>query len=179
MDQKLQVLLSSISEEWFTPPQYIQAAREVMGTIQLDPASCAEANEIVKAFRYFTKEQDGLKQDWTSSTIFLNPPYGKQNNKSNQSLFANKLIQEYKAGNVEQAILLVNFCGSYKWFEPLYAFPMCVTDHCIRFIRADGKAAGAAKASSTFIYFGHKEELFYRVFSQFGYCGRLQKYNAA
>jgi hypothetical protein len=35
----------SASAEWFTPPQYIQAVREVLGRIDLDPASCEAAKE--------------------------------------------------------------------------------------------------------------------------------------
>lgn len=36
----------------------------VMGSIYLDPASCAKANETVKAHRYFTIADDGLSQPW-------------------------------------------------------------------------------------------------------------------
>lgn len=55
-----QLLNSSASAEWFTPPRYIEAVREVLGAIDLDPASSLAANRIVQAKRYFT-EVDILK----------------------------------------------------------------------------------------------------------------------
>jgi hypothetical protein len=41
------------SPEWYTPQQYIDLARDVLGEIDLDPASCAEANRIVRVTRYY------------------------------------------------------------------------------------------------------------------------------
>ena len=57
-------LKSSESVEWYTPKKYIEAARIVMGNIDLDPASSKMANEIVKAPAYFTRDDDpdGLNQ---------------------------------------------------------------------------------------------------------------------
>jgi hypothetical protein len=42
-----QLIHSSESAEWFTPPRYIQAVREVLGGIDLDPASSRAASRIV------------------------------------------------------------------------------------------------------------------------------------
>ncbi|SRR6266704_2774338 len=40
------------SAEWYTPLPYLAAVREVLGTIELDPASCTEANDTVQAVRF-------------------------------------------------------------------------------------------------------------------------------
>ena len=64
----------SSSVEWNTPEEYIESARKVMGSIDLDPASSAYAQKTVKATRHFTKVDDGLTKDW-EGTVFLNPPY--------------------------------------------------------------------------------------------------------
>ena len=45
--------------EWYTPAELIDAARDVLGGIDLDPASSAIANETVKAERYFTVDVMG------------------------------------------------------------------------------------------------------------------------
>ena len=40
----------------------------------LDP--CA-STENAKCMKFYTKEQDGLAQDWSGERVFMNPPYGK------------------------------------------------------------------------------------------------------
>ena len=56
-----QSLNSSKSPEWFTPACYIKAVREVLSSIDLDPASCEAANRIVQARCYFTAADNGYR----------------------------------------------------------------------------------------------------------------------
>src|SRR4051812_17263875 len=95
------------SNEWYTKACYLDAARKVMGDIDLDPASCELANKTVKAKRYYTKKEDGLKQAW-HGRVWCNPPFRRREDGYGSSieLFTRKLVDEYKAGNVTQAILL-------------------------------------------------------------------------
>lgn len=66
-------LFSANKGTWFTPPEIIKRVHAVMGGIDLDPASCAKANEIVGAKQFFTAADDALNRPWRGR-VFVNPP---------------------------------------------------------------------------------------------------------
>lgn len=70
---KTETLFSSATDEWYTP-QYLFDALNAEFRFTLDPCS---TDENAKCEKHYTKEQDGLKQDWTGETVFCNPPYGR------------------------------------------------------------------------------------------------------
>lgn len=180
--QPVQVtIFSSESKEYYTPLEYIEAAREVMEKIDLDPASCEAAQERIVATACYTVEDDGLSKDWVGK-IWLNPPYGKTGARSNQDIWAQYLISEYEKGNVEEAILLVRAALGYNWFENLwYDWTVCFVRERISFIKSDGSNDGKSKQGTVFLYLGPKDEKFRDVFGKFGrvifpregfYCGK-------
>lgn len=68
------VLFSSNSVEWETPQELFDSLNEEFH-FTLDPCS-TDIN--AKCQKHYTKEQDGLAQDWTGETVFCNPPYGRE-----------------------------------------------------------------------------------------------------
>ncbi len=157
-------LKESVHVEWYTPERYIEAARQVMGTIDLDPASSELANKMVKADTYFTKDDDpdGLSQDWFG-TVWLNPPYGK-----GSGLFTTKLVEEHAEGRVSAGVLLLNAYGfDAEWFQPLWEHPICFTDHRIEFYSPQRESGGPANGN-IFVYLGRAEARFAKVFGAFG-----------
>ena len=91
-------LFSSNTEEWYTPMDFFeQCAREV-GGFDLDP--CA-THENAKCSRYFTKEDDGLTQEW-SGRVFVNPPYGRA-----ISAWVAKCAKERVRGGADVIYLLI------------------------------------------------------------------------
>lgn len=160
-------LLSSESNEWFTPSQYVEKARELMGSIDVDPASNAYANEkVVQAKIYYDIQTNGLDKLW-HGRVWLNPPYGRDEGGSNQETWSRRLIEQYEAGITKEAVLLVNANTEAKWFQPLYNYLICFTNHRIRFYNTEGTPNQPTQGNA-FIYFGNQPERFTELFGMFG-----------
>jgi hypothetical protein len=164
---------SSESIEWYTPRKYLDAVHEMLGGVDLDPASSPQANETVRATEIFTKADNGLEQTW-HGRVFLNPPYGKaeDGHGSLAADFCNKAIAEYEAGNIESCIILVNSLHSQSWQAPLYDHAFCLVEHRIHFISADGEENENPTFQNIFVYLGHDALKFAKVFSRFGYVAK-------
>ena len=67
-------LMSSNTDDWATPQTLFDKLDKVFH-FTLDP--CATPQNA-KCAKFFTKEQDGLKQDWGGAVIWCNPPYGRE-----------------------------------------------------------------------------------------------------
>lgn len=157
---------NSGNNEWYTPDEFIVAAREVMGRIDLDPASNPIANEHVQAAVYYSIEDDGLTKQWTGK-VWMNPPY-----ESKLIIqFAEKLCSEYTAGNVQEAIVLVNNATETKWFQGIAhrARAICFPQSRIRFWYP-GKTEAAPLQGQAFLYLGSDPIAFVDTFSKFGLC---------
>lgn len=66
-------MFSSTTNEWETPQDFFDKLNAEFN-FTLDP--CA-TRENAKCAKYFTVEDDGLKQDWQGEIVFCNPPYGR------------------------------------------------------------------------------------------------------
>ena len=165
--QKRKTLHQTDHEEWYTPKPYLEAVRAVLGTIDYDPASTPFANQIVQAKQIFTLSDDGLQKQWFGQ-VFLNPPYGLTQGKSNQALWSQKLINEYKSGRCTEAILLVNASTGARWFAPLWAYPICFVNHRIHFY-SYSDIKNQPTHHNAFVYFGNNAVKFAEQFSVFGH----------
>lgn len=155
---------NSGNNEWYTPADYIEAAREVMGSIDIDPASNDIAQETVKAAVYYTAETNGLDKEWRGN-VWMNPPYASDL----IGKFIDKLVGELP--NIEQAIVLVNNATETEWFGKLIsrASAVCFPRSRVKFYMPDGKT-GAPLQGQAVIYFGEHKERFAEVFSGKGWC---------
>ena len=156
---------NSGNNEWYTPPEYIEAARRVMGGIDLDPASSGMANTIVGASRFYTQEDDGLMHDW-AGRVWMNPPYEAGLIRA----FADKLAVHVRRREVNEACVLVNNATETGWFRVMLDVASCV---CfirgrVKFIDSVGNPSGAPLQGQALLYIGLNVGDFTQAFSGFG-----------
>ena len=158
-----QIIESSTGNEWWTPEKYINSVRAVMGDIDLDPATCEEANAVIKANAIHTITDDGIQQSWFGR-VFLNPPYSRNKD------FAEKMLYEFEKGDVDQAIVLLGAHAiETKWFAEYWNYVLCFTGHRITFDTPTGEAKAGNIAGSVFIYLGDHQSKFAEEFNQHGF----------
>src|SRR5262245_25215782 len=99
-------LFSSATDEWLTPRDFFgKLNRRYRFT--LDPCATPE-NATCPV--YFTKVQDGLKQDWGTHRVFCNPPYGRQ-----IGAWARKCFEASQRGAL--VVLFVPARTDTRWFH--------------------------------------------------------------
>jgi DNA N-6-adenine-methyltransferase (Dam) len=153
------------NNEWHTPEKYIELARAVLGTIDLDPASSRIAQRTVKAKKYFSIADDGLTKPWRGR-VWLNPPYSPKE----IAAFVAKLCAEFADGHVTAAIMLTHNYTDSGWFQKAAALAasLCFPGTRIRFEDPDGVPCSPTQGQA-FFYFGRDKKTFAKVFGQIGF----------
>jgi hypothetical protein len=143
-----------------------------MGEIDLDPASCVAAQQVVGATTYYTRADDGLRQPWYGR-VFLNPPYKMPD----VARFGGKLIEELDAGHTTEAIVLVNSVTQTDWFQYLgqRAEMICFPDGKIPFTHATRDDSAGPCYGQALLYFGPHVERFVEVFEPMGFVSQPRR----
>lgn len=152
------------SNEWYSPSWIVEPARTVLGGFDLDPASCAEANETIRAARYFTANDDGMAQPWRGR-VWCNPPY------SDRDLvrWVTKLVEAFDSGDVPEAVMLLPAYTETKMSQTALARckAVCFPARRVQFNRP-GLPATNPPAASMLVYFGARVERFRAAYSDRG-----------
>lgn len=183
MRRKQPTQLMAKSVEHYGPGWLADMSRAVMGGIDLDPASCATANQLIGAKQFYTAEQDGLRLPW-HGRVYLNPPGGEcvfeDRTVNSAALWWATLALRYAAKQVTEAIYIVfsqelwRYAQRYTCAHPL-DFAVCWPKDRINF-HSPGEAPGetikqkSATHSNAIVYLGPpaKWQLFHGVFSILG-----------
>jgi hypothetical protein len=180
--------------EYYTPPEILEAARRVMGgVIHTDPASCRVANERVLAATFFSKFDNGLEWPWYGN-VWMNHPFHQGEEVCEPSMtgrackrktcvrrgyhcreripgngeWVEKLLSEYREGNMVQACCITYACTSERWFRPLLKWPQCFLEGRTNYLRPDGTVFKGVTKGSVVTYVGCEVERFARAFEKLG-----------
>ena len=151
--------------EWYTPSNLIECARSFLGTIDLDPASSALANETVRATTWYGVERDGLAQPWHGS-VWMNPPYAR----GLIERFVERLMESHLAGDVPEALILVNNATDTRWFHHLQSAPHRHTlalSYRVKFVSPEGRDPNAMQGQVV-VYLGSRRAEFALAFASHG-----------
>ena len=99
-------LYTSNSAEWATPQKFFDVLNDEFH-FTLDPCS---TDENAKCKKHYTKEQDGLNQDWNGEIVYCNPPYG-----SGIEAWVRKCYEHSMRGGV--AVMLLPARTDTGWFH--------------------------------------------------------------
>jgi hypothetical protein len=162
----------STHEEFFTNANIIRLALATMGSIDIDPASCKEANKVVQATKFFTRYD--LRQPWYGN-LWINPPFGQWDIWSSH-IRENLGWGEFEGraiGNVQQMCIFVTASASTAdQFQ--YGLARYMTAHCVCGGRRDsrcwgpGTSAKGAGEGNMVYYYGDRVEQFANEFSAMG-----------
>ena len=149
------------NDERYTPEAIIEAARKVMGCIDLDPASSEVAQRTVKAARYFTKADDGLAQPW-AGRVWLNPPYSK----GLVDLFVSRFLE----ADIEAGLILLNNVADTKYGQRVLAEceAVCFTKGRLNFSDGDGVVLPGTGTVGQMIGYRGEVSAFAAAFSTLG-----------
>jgi len=145
------VAQASGENEWYTPPEYVEAARKVLGAIDCDPASSEVANRTVRATKFYGKADQGQRQKW-GKRVWMNPPYGQPV----IAEFAAAMCAKIDSSEVTHACVLVNNATETEWFQSMLsrADGVCFIRGRISFLNSEGKAAEKPLQGQAVLYFG-------------------------
>ena len=119
----------SVKQEWETPPDLF-APLDAEFHFTLDAAADAKNT---KAKEFYTAEQDGLKQNWGTHTVWVNPPYGDGSSKLKD--WVDKACMSARFGAT--VVMLIPARTNTNWFHDY-----CLQFGEVRFLRGRPKFIG-------------------------------------
>ena len=143
-------------DDWHTPVKYIELAREVMGSIDLDPFSSVHSNKIINATRVLTLADNAFTREWSDSSTnnfigsiaILTSNFGRA-------------VEKFLAGAslvaVHVIVVPMNNATDTGWFDRMTnaANMVAFTRGRIAFENSDGKATSGNTRGQVFFYFGN------------------------
>ncbi len=157
----------NLTDQWYTPRSIIDRITLLYdGLIDLDPASCQEANSLVRAKVFYNEMQDGLSKKWFGN-VFCNPPYSTPK----IGFFCEKVVEEYEKNRIKQAVMLLKEGATNAWFRPLRPYLTGYLNKRVKFINGtNGQICESPRSGHCMVYLGENKERFINLLSEEGFC---------
>ena len=160
------------NKDWCTPKKYVDVIKNMWGgKIDLDP--CSSVHSIVGAkVEFILPDKDGLYEEWNYSTIYVNPPYGRDKGRGTTiNDWFKKIVNSYQDYNNEIVALVPVATNTSHWKK--YVFPIASSicflyDTRLRFIINGSDNNKGAPMACCFIYYGKNIKSFRDSFAQYG-----------
>lgn len=164
--------INTLSLDWGTPEKYVAAVKRVLGgEIDLDP--CSNKYSVVGAgVEYCLPKQDGLKESWNFPKIFVNPPYGIDQERGTSIknwLYRCATARSHYNSEVLALVPVATNTGHWKKYVFGCAAAVCfLYDTRLRFLIAGRDEGKGAPMSCAMVYWGEKFDNFFDVFIHHG-----------
>ena len=160
------------SQDWGTPPFYVDAVRKMLGRIDLDP--CSNRHSVVNAaVEYMPPGADGLAESWDYESIYVNPPYGISNGRYKGRIgdWLSRCADAHERHGAEVIALVPVATNTSHWKTSVFgrATALCfLYDTRLKFL-VDGRQGGSgAPMSCAMVYWGRRPGRFSSVFLRYG-----------
>jgi ParB family chromosome partitioning protein len=160
-------IVPGATSEWGTPAYIVEAAREVMGSIDFDPASSVLFNKTVKADKYLTRGDDGLSTTWYGR-VWMNPPYSDYKGQANEWL--SRLHSQWTLGMITSGMTIFQVGTlSQPGAQLLIKSGMaCIFNHRVKFVSLSGVPQKSPPQSNVVVGVGINSERFRNAFRDMG-----------
>ncbi len=164
--------VNTLSQCWGTPPKYVNAIKAFWnGSIGLDP--CSNQYSVVHAdVEYMLPYNDGLKEEWNSKTIYVNPPYGSDRERGTTVKdWLAKCVESHKQYGADVIALVPVAPNTGHWKKYVFgqADAICfLYDTRLRFLENGQDIGKGAPMACCLVYWGTDTERFLEHFLEYG-----------
>lgn len=156
------------TNEWYTPPEWIELVYEVLGDpVGLDPCCNPHGSPNIRAKEYYRVMDNGLNQSWKAETLFMNPPY------DSTGAWIQKLQKSYETRDVGSAIALVPVKTDTAWWHSIASdvTAWCAVKSRIKFLDYNREIQDSGRSPSAFVLMSRDKDItckFIEVFKKKG-----------
>ena len=156
---------------WNTPSKYADLIHRFFNyKLDLDP--CSNVDSIIDAKTKFTLPLDGLLQNWSNNTIYINPPYGRDyERKTSIKNWIRKAYEAHIKYSSEILMLIPVATNTSHWKEYIFKKAYICFLHDTRLVFRINKNENnkGSPMACAMIYYGKHKNKFVRTFGDFGF----------